>query len=129
MRIEITDINGICIAEIISDSIEISNSQDILDIMANCSYQGSRLLIIHEINITPDFFDLKNGIAGEILQKFSNYDSKLAIVGDFSKYSSKSLRDFIYESNKIGRISFVDNVNQAKDALVKNEKIAKSKII
>jgi hypothetical protein len=122
MRIELTETNGTCIAEIISDKIEISNGQDILDIMANCSYLGSRIMIINEINITPDFFDLKNGIAGEILQKFSNYDTKLAIVGDFSKYSSKSLRDFIYESNKIGRIIFLDDVNKAKEALVKNEK-------
>ena len=121
MRIELTDINGTCIAELISDSIVISNSQDALDIMADCSYQGARRIIVREINVTPDFFDLKTGIAGEILQKFSTYDTKLAIVGDFSKYSSKSLRDFIYESNKIGRISFVANINLAKEALVKKD--------
>ena len=39
-------------------------------------------MIIHEKNITPEFFDLKNRMAGEILQKFSNYRIRLAIVGD-----------------------------------------------
>ena len=39
-------------------------------------------------------------MAGEILQKFSNYRVRLAIVGDFTPYSSKSIKDFIYESNK-----------------------------
>ncbi len=121
MEIELIDLNGTCIAELISDNIVINNLQDALDIMADCSYQGARRIIVYEINITPDFFDLKTGIAGEILQKFSTYDIKLAIVGDFSKYSGKSLRDFIYESNKIGRISFVANVNLAKEALVKKE--------
>jgi hypothetical protein len=40
-------------------------------------------------------------------------------VGDFSKYSGKSLKDFIYESNKTGRINFVKDVNQAIEALMK----------
>jgi hypothetical protein len=119
MRIELIDINGTFIAELISDSVEINNAQDALEIMANCSYQGISKIIIHEINVSPDFFELKTGIAGEILQKFSNYNIELAIVGNFSKYTSKSLSDFIYESNKIGRINFVNTVNQAKEALVK----------
>jgi hypothetical protein len=119
MRIDLSDINGICIAEIISDKIEINNTQDALNIMANCGYKGAGTIIIHEQNVIPDFFDLKTGIAGEILQKFSNYNVRLAIVGDFSKYQSKSLRDFIYESNKTGRINFVNSVEQAKDALLK----------
>jgi hypothetical protein len=50
----------------------------------NCS-EG---IIMYEAQIIPDFFDLKSGIAGEILQKFSNYDMRLAIIGDVSKYTS-----------------------------------------
>jgi hypothetical protein len=119
MKIDLFDINGTCIAELISDSIEISDSQNALDIMANCSYQGAGMIIIHEKNVVSDFFDLKTGIAGDILQKFSTYNVKLAIVGDFSKYSGKSLKDFIYESNKTGRINFVKDVNQAIEALMK----------
>jgi hypothetical protein len=81
--------------------------------MANCSYQGARNIIIDKKNIIPDFFTLSTGIAGEILQKFTNYDCQLAIVGDFSKYPSKSLKDFIYESNKTGKISFVASLDEA----------------
>jgi polyphosphate kinase 2 (PPK2 family) len=69
--------------------------------------------IIHEKNITPDFFDLKSGIAGEILQKFSTYLVRLAIVGDFVKYTSNSLNDFIFESNKGRHISFVSSCAEA----------------
>jgi len=43
-------------------------SQDALDIMANSVYQGSGKIILHERNLTPDFFELKTGIAGDILQ-------------------------------------------------------------
>jgi hypothetical protein len=52
-------------------------------------------------------------LAGDILQKFSNYRVKLAIVGDFIKYQNKSLQDFIRESNKGNTIFFVDNVESA----------------
>ncbi len=44
---------------------------------------------------------------------------KLAIVGDFVKYPGKSLRDFIFESNRTGRINFVSSVTQAKEVLAK----------
>jgi hypothetical protein len=52
-------------------------------------------------------------MAGEILQKFSNYRMRLAIVGDFSEYKSKSLRDFIRESNRTGTINFVGTIDEA----------------
>ena len=121
MHIQITEFRGTSIAEIVADSIVISHMQDALDLMANCGYQGARKIIIQEKNITPLFFDLKSGIAGEILQKFSNYHVSLAITGDFSKYTSKSLQDFIYESNKLGRINFVNTMQEAIEKLVKVE--------
>lgn len=62
-------------------------------------------------------YKLKNVIAGEILKKFSTYSIQLAIIGDFSKYKSKSLRDFILESNKYGRINFVRSFEEAKEKL------------
>lgn len=46
------------------------------------------------------FSSYARAVAGEILQKFVNYGVKLAIVGDFSRYDSKALADFIYESNQ-----------------------------
>lgn len=49
----------------------------------------------------------RNRLAGDILQKFSKYNIKLAIVGDFTKYKSKSLHDFIRKSNKENKIFFL----------------------
>jgi len=122
MKIEIIKLKRVGIAEIKSGRVEIRKVQDVLDLMADCDYQGARKIILHEKNIIADFFDLKTGLAGEILQKFSNYFVELAIVGDFSKYSSQSLQDFIYESNKVGRINFVSSVEEAIEALLKHEK-------
>ena len=71
------------------------------------------------MNLHPDFFNLRTGLAGDILQKFSNYKVQLAIVGGFSKYQSKSFRDFIYESNKSKLIFFVPDIDSAVLALEK----------
>ncbi len=104
------------IAHLESDEI-LNNAQEAAELLMNCHYQGADSLIIREENLPAAFFDLKTGLAGDILQKFSTYQGRLAIIGDFSKYESKSLRDFIYESNKTGRINFVSTLQEAEDVL------------
>ncbi len=110
MEIKIHTINDRKIAEIISDDIVLQTVEDAVDLIGNMSYQGFDKLIIHEENIISDFFELKNKIAGNILQKFSQYSMPLAIIGDFEKYESKSLNDFIFESNKGKQINFVTTI-------------------
>ncbi|MBE4948511.1 DUF4180 domain-containing protein [Chryseobacterium culicis] len=113
MTIQSHEIGTIKIAEVTSDDMIIQSVQDGLDLMGNIYYQGFDKVVLYEKNITPEFFDLKTKIAGEILQKFSNYRIGLAIVGDFSKYESKSMKDFIFESNKTKHINFVNTLEDA----------------
>ncbi|MEE4178726.1 MAG: DUF4180 domain-containing protein [Bacteroides sp.] len=117
MTIKTHHVKGTKIAELIAEGNIISKSGDGLDLLGNLYYQGFDKIVIHEKNITPDFFDLKNGMAGEILQKFSTYRVRLAIVGDFARYSSKSLKDFIFESNKGRHVSFVSSSAEALKTL------------
>jgi hypothetical protein len=119
MEIEVvnTGVNNIAIVKETQEIIR--ETQDAIDLLADAGYYDCRKIIIREENLTPGFFDLKSGIAGDILQKFSTYGVKLAIIGDFSKYKSKSLQDFIYESNKYGRINFVNTFEEAKVKLDK----------
>lgn len=113
MNIQLHQYNETTIAEVTSDEVLIRTPDDGLQIMVDLYYQGYGEMILHESNITPDFFDLKTGIAGEILQKFATYRVRLAIVGDFARYESKSLRDFIFESNKGRQINFLPSVEEA----------------
>ncbi|WP_242921780.1 DUF4180 domain-containing protein [Pontibacter liquoris] len=117
MKIVTHTINDTKIAEVISSDNVINSIEDGSDLVGSLYYQDFDKIIIHETNITPDFFDLKNGMAGEILQKFSNYRVRLAIVGDFSKYESKSVHAFISESNKGKQINFVTSQSEAIKAL------------
>ncbi|MDR0560347.1 MAG: DUF4180 domain-containing protein [Prevotellaceae bacterium] len=95
--------------------------EDILDMIVNITYQHNcDSAIIGKEQLNPDFFDLKTGFAGEILQKFVTYNIRLGIVGDFSAITSKNFRDFIYESNKVGQIVFAKNAETATELLTDN---------
>ena len=113
MKIETHHIEEKKVAEIIAEEIILRNTEDGLDLLGNLYYQGFDKIIIHERNIAADFFDLKTKIAGDILQKFAQYQMPLIIVGDFLKYESRSLNDFIFESNKGKQVNFVNSLAEA----------------
>lgn len=117
MNIQIHHVNHIVVAEVISNDRIINHTEDGFNLLGDLYFQDFDHIILHEKNITPDFFDLKTGIAGEILQKFSNYRVRLAIVGNFSTYNSKSLDDFISESNRSRQINFVPSLAEALQKL------------
>lgn len=100
------------IAEIISSQLVVQTIEDGVDLLGDIYYQGFDKVILYEKNISPNFFNLKTGMAGEILQKFSQYRMPLVIIGDFSKYKSNSLKDFIFESNKGSQINFLDSIEK-----------------
>jgi len=110
MKIKLLSAGENKIAEIIAREVIIKNIQDSLDLMANVD---ARFIILHDYNFESNFFDLSTRKLGEALQKFSNYQVKLAIIGDFEKYPSKTLKDFIYESNKLKDHLFVSSKDEA----------------
>ena len=118
MTSRIVNKNDINIAVITSDEIIINDVQSALDFIATVWYDtGCNRIVLNKSAICEDFFRLRTRLAGEVLQKFVNYNTKLAIVGDFSACSSESLKAFIYESNKGKDIFFLPDENQAVDKL------------
>jgi len=104
--------------EIVSDEVVINTEQDALDLMANIGYlYDSRKIIVYRENLCGDFFVLSSGIAGSIMQKFSNYRVQAAIIGDFSD-ASKSLKAFIVECNRTGQVIFTPDMVAALKAFV-----------
>jgi len=114
MNTKIIKENKIEIALVESNEILITDTQSALDFMATVRYDFScDRIIINKSAICEEFFNLKTKIAGDILQKFINYQTKLAIIGDFSVYNSKSLKDFIYESNNRKDLFFLSSEEEA----------------
>lgn len=105
------------IAELVGEGLAISNAGEALDLLGNAYYQGFDGLILHVHQLPDAFFDLRNGLAGEVLQKFSNYRMPLAIVGDATLHPSKALQDFIRESNQGKQVNFRGSVAEALNTL------------
>lgn len=105
--------DGLTFLEIRSEEQFINNVQDALDLFGELYGQYYDGIILYERNIIPDFFDLQTKLAGEILQKFSNYRIRLVIVGDWSKYTSRSLEAFICESNRGKTVNFSSSPTEA----------------
>lgn len=106
------------IAIVNSDEIIIKDVQSAIDFIMTIKYETNcNKIALNKNAIIEDFFILSKGLAGEILQKFINYQTKFAIYGDFSKYTSKPLKDFIYESNNGKDIFFVNTEDEVIDKL------------
>ena len=106
--------NGALIAQIESDEVLISDVQSALDLMATVRYEtGADRMILPKAALDERSFVLSSGLAGDILQKFVNYQLIVAIVGNYSGYTSKPLRDFIYESNNGSHVFFVSTAEEA----------------
>ncbi|MFV0519820.1 MAG: DUF4180 domain-containing protein [Lachnospirales bacterium] len=113
MKYELLGVNK-DIANIVSDDILIYDVNSALDFVMSLQYEcNTNMFIINKKNIVEEFFDLKTTLAGEILQKFVNYNVKIAIIGDYSIYTSKSLHDYIFECNKGKDIFFLSEVSIA----------------
>ncbi|MCS7459680.1 DUF4180 domain-containing protein [Paenibacillus doosanensis] len=106
------------VAVVISKDVLIKDTQDALDLMSTVSYtEQCDKMVIEKGCITETFFDLSTKLAGEILQKYTQYQFKIAIIGDFSGYKSKSLKDFIYECNQGKQVFFLPDEAAGLQAL------------
>ena len=118
MKTEVIKKNNIEIAVVSSDELLITDVQSALDLIMTVKYEtGCTNIAVNKGAVVNDFFVLSTGLAGEILQKFINYGIRFAIYGDFSKYTSKPLKDFMYESNQGKDIYFQPAVSLAVDKL------------
>lgn len=118
MHIEILNRNNINIAHVTANEIVISDAQSAIDLMMTVRYETEcKNIAVSKKLFTEKFFILSSGLAGEILQKFVDYRFRIAIYGDYSKYTSKPLKDFIYESNNGRDIFFTDDLEHAIEKL------------
>ena len=98
---------------IASDSaISIRSFGDISDALgARISSEG---LILTEADLTPAFFDLRSGLAGELFQKFTNYRIRLAIVLPEPNAYGQRFSELVYEHRRDHLIRFVRSEEEAK---------------
>lgn len=120
MQIKVVERNGVKCAAVTGPEKLITDAQSALDVLMSAKYEaGTKNIVIDKKLVAEDFFILSTGLAGEILQKYINYGGRIAIYGDYSRYTSKPLKDFIYESNKGKDVFFASSEDEAVDMLTR----------
>jgi PadR family transcriptional regulator, regulatory protein AphA len=79
---------------------QIQSEQAALDLVAACGEARTEKMLILEGSLPEAFFDLKTGLAGTVLLKFSNYFLKVATVISPQKIGSGRFAEFASETRR-----------------------------
>jgi hypothetical protein len=97
---------------VVADTAPLRSLHDAVDLVGNASYQGVEWVAIPADLLPGDFFRLRTGFAGEMMQKFVNYGVGLAVIGDISAHTDASgpLADLVRESNAGSHVWFLPDL-------------------
>jgi hypothetical protein len=89
------------------------------DLMAEAFGEGAAMLAIPVGRLEPAFFDLRSGVAGDILQVSVIYRTRLAIVGELPEpaASSRAFAALVRESNAGTQHWFVASLDELRERL------------
>jgi hypothetical protein len=113
------ELHGIRVLECPADGPYMGTSQDAVELIGEAASNAAQLVVIPASRLSPDFFRLRTGIAGDMLQKFVTYGVKVVILGDIEPNVSAStaLHDFVIESNRGDAIWFVPSLDDLEKRL------------
>ena len=105
-----------------ADGPALRGGGDVLDLIHDERAQGAEWIVVPATRLDRAFFELRSGVAGDIVQKFVNYERRLAVVGDIGAYlaASDAFRDFVRESNRGGHVWFVADEGELDERLAAN---------
>ena len=101
------------------DGAKLKSERDALDLIGEAMSSGADLILVPVERLAEDFFSLKTGLAGQIMQKCVTYRRRLVILGDISQYvaGSRAFRDFVSEANRGYQVWFVTNLQELGERL------------
>ncbi|MFF3872786.1 DUF4180 domain-containing protein [Streptomyces sp. NPDC001978] len=90
-----------------------------LDLIGDAIGRDAQLVAVPVERIADEFFRLRSGVAGAVVQKFANYRLRLAVLGDISAHvsASEALRDFVYEANRGDQLWFLADSDALEERL------------
>ena len=115
MNYKITENENIRYIELFSVTPPIRTEQDALELVSLCGENETYRLIIHREALSEDFFMLKTGVAGAVLQKLINYSVKAAIVVPEQAEFGMRFRELALEANKGSQYRFFTSTAEAED--------------
>jgi hypothetical protein len=113
MDYRIVEQSGRRIVEL-SASAFLKSEQDTVEIAGACGEADANLLLLSEGNLSSDFFDLRTGLAGAALLKWSNYRIRAAAVVSPERIGQGKFSEFALETNR-GRQFFVASERESAE--------------
>ena len=112
-------LHGVRILEYPAEGPTLNNDRAIMDLIADGRSHSADMVVVPTARFEPEFFQLRTRLAGDLLQKFVNYQLRLTILGDLSKEAgeSNSLRAFIRESNRGFHLWFLNSLEELEQKL------------
>jgi hypothetical protein len=91
------------------DGEPIGTERQAVGLIADTHGRGAELLVLPAERLPTEFFQLRTGVAGAIVQKFVTYQLRVAILGDISRYVTRSetFASFVAETNRGRQLWFV----------------------
>ncbi|MHC1783273.1 MAG: DUF4180 domain-containing protein [Anaerolineaceae bacterium] len=114
MNYELISMENCSYLECIPDGGTIQTDRDLLDLIAACGEQMCDRLLVHAGLLAADFYNLKTGLAGDLLQKLVNYQVRSAFILDEEQVGNGRFYDMMIESNRGGQFHFCYNVDDAR---------------
>lgn len=118
MNYQIREIDNKKYIEIISSSKPLSTENDALDLIALCGEHSTNLLMIHYDALSEDFFNLRTKAAGNMIQKFVNYQIKAVAVIPGEVIQKGRLKEMALETNKGNHFRMYENKEEAEKWLL-----------
>lgn len=84
-----------------------------MDAVATCFERGTQALLIDRPALPPEFFDLRTGLTGELVQKLAQYGIRLACVVPDLSAQPERFQEFAREANRGERARFFESKGDA----------------
>jgi DNA-binding PadR family transcriptional regulator len=114
MNYRITENGAYRYLELLSSAEKIGTEQAALDLVSLCGENEVNLLVLHGSSLHEDFFKLKTGVAGAVLQKLLNYYIRTAIILPEQEGLGIRFKELISEANKGSQYCFPKSLQEAE---------------
>ncbi|MFE9441891.1 DUF4180 domain-containing protein [Streptomyces sp. NPDC006602] len=116
---EVVPLHGVGVLRCAPDGPPLDGENAALDLIGDAMGRDAQIVAVPTERVADEFFRLRSGVAGAVMQKFVNYRLRLAVVGDVSRHvaGSTALRDFVHETNQGGHIWFLPDFEALDEKL------------
>ncbi len=86
------------------------------DVIGDALTLRAQTVVIPVERLEPAFFDLRTGVAGDIVQAFVTYQLRLVVVGPLPPVAvaSRAFGAFVAEANRGTQLRFVETLAEAE---------------